>query len=181
MLLLRRASKTLALMCSFLLSEPTHASNVPIHPDTNPGWRHVASLAELTEVLDEWLDINSSYGRSSRQLTVRLVNRSELPALIGAASRIGTRTRGLYDPESGLIALIRPWEPERAQDVSVLLHELVHHRQVDARHWYCPGAQEPDAYALQQTWLAERGLTLNANRIAIVLEAGCAPRDIHPD
>jgi hypothetical protein len=44
-----------------------------------------------------------------------------------------------------------------------------------------PGAQEPDAYRLQAAWLAERGQEIEVNRIAVVLAAGCTPKDIHPD
>lgn len=78
-------------------------------------------------------------------------------------------------------AIRYPWSARDPQDVAVLLHELVHHRQAGARHYYCPGAQEPLAYELQRDWLAERGLETRINWIAVRLEAGCTPRDIHPD
>ena len=53
--------------------------------------------------------------------------------------------------------------------------------QAVAGHWYCPGAQELSAYRTQQAWLAELGLELDVNWIAVVLESGCTPRDFHPD
>lgn len=176
-----RAGGMLVLVCCLLLSVPVRASANPEQSGSNPGWRNGVPLPELAEILEDWLDDNSSYDRSSRRVAIRLIDRSELSSLSGAASRTGKHTRGLYDPQSATIILIRPWTSRQARDVSILVHELVHHRQVGARHWYCPGAQEPDAYALQQAWLAERGQTLTVNRIAIALEAGCAPRDIHPD
>lgn len=181
MRVLCRASRMLVLVCFLLPSVPIVASGRPGQASNNPGWASAASLSELVELLDVWLDNNGNYGRNPRPATIRIIERSELSSLSGAASRTGKHTRGLYDPQSATILLIRPWVPRQARDVSVLVHELVHHRQVGARHWYCPGAQEPDAYALQHAWLAERGQTLNVNRIAIALEAGCAPRDIHPD
>lgn len=36
--------------------------------------------------------------------------------------------RGLYDPEQAEILLALPWDPQRLEDASVLLHELIHHR-----------------------------------------------------
>lgn len=91
------------------------------------------------------------------------------------------RTRGLYDPDAATIRLVRPWDPRDPFDVSTLPHELVHHRQQGARHWYCPGAQELPAYRLQEAWLADLGLEPDIDWIAVVLEAGCTPRDIHPE
>lgn len=68
-----------------------------------------------------------------------------------------------------------------ARDVSVLLHELTHHRQATARHWYCPGQQELPAYRLQAAWLAEQDETIAINWIDATLAAGCTPSDFHPD
>ena len=100
--------------------------------------------------------------------------------MAGRPARGLGRARGLYDPGTGTIALVRPWSPREAGDVSVLLHELVHHRQA-ALHHYCPAAEEPLAYRLQEAWLAERGLPLDWPRLAIALAAGCTPHDIHPE
>lgn len=151
----------------------------PLDPDR--AWRRAGSLHELSAILETWLDARVAYPRRDRAARIRLVTPFEAETLTGRKVRSGNRPRGLYDPGSATIFLIRPWSPANAEDASVLLHELVHHRQESARHWYCPGAQEPEAYALQQAWLAERNLSIGVNRIAVVLEAGCSPRDIHPD
>lgn len=88
--------------------------------------------------------------------------------------------RGLYDPDRSEILLVRPWGLRNAEDVGVLLHELVHHRQA-LHHWYCPAAQELPAYRLQEAWLSEQGLSADVNWMAVVLDAGCTPRDKHQD
>lgn len=90
------------------------------------------------------------------------------------------RLRGLYDPDRAEILLIKPWDPRDPEDVSVLLHELVHHRQAPP-HWSYPAAQALPAYRLQEAWLAERGMKADVNWVAVVLDAGCTRRDIHPD
>lgn len=138
--------------------------------------------APLLEELELWLDQHSDLPRRAVRPGIALVTPSEARAIVEdqrPSARDGLR--GFYDPERRQIWLVAPWSADDPQDISTLLHELVHHRQAEAGHWYCPGAQELPAYRLQEAWLAERGHALRANWVAVVLEAGCAPRDIHPD
>ncbi len=135
----------------------------------------------LLEPLNAWLDTQLEYPRREVTPTIRLVDPSEARDIQGPVGRMTGPMRGLYDPENATIYLVRPWTADDPTSVSVLLHELVHHRQTGARHFFCPGAQEPEAYALQEAWLAERGIELNINRIAVVLEGGCTRTDFHPD
>lgn len=156
-----------------------------IHPaaaDRAPGWRQAEDLAGLIAHLDTWLDNNTDLPRRAAPPRIRLVSRDRAAALAGTrhASFLAT-LRGLYDADRQTIWLIAPWSLRDPHDVSVLLHELVHHRQATARHWYCPEAQEPAAYDIEEAWLEEIGLTLGYNRISVALAAGCTPRDIHPD
>lgn len=156
-----------------------------IHPasaEDIPGWRQAKDLSGLVTHLDRWLDDNTDLPRRDVPLRIRLVSRAKAAALAGTHHAAFVETlRGLYDADQQTIWLITPWSPRDPRDVSVLLHELVHHRQDTARHWYCPQAQEPAAYGIQETWLASLGLTLDYNRISVTLAAGCTPRDIHPD
>jgi hypothetical protein len=171
----------LAAAAALCLTGAAPAEALTIRLDPEPAWRSAPDLAALTEELERWLDVETDYPRRAAQPALRLIGAAEAAALPGTATRSAGRTRGLYDPDTATIYLVQPWSMRRAQDVAVLLHELVHHRQTGARHWYCPGAQEPEAYALQQEWLGRRGLEARVNRIAVVLAAGCTPRDIHPD
>lgn len=145
-------------------------------------WRDAKSVAALMGHLEEWLDQNTDLPRRDIAPEVRWTTQAAVPLLTGStrAARVGT-IRGLYDAETVTIWLVRPWSARDPRDVGVLLHEMVHHRQIGAQHWYCPGAQELPAYRAQEAWLAELGLELNVNWVAVVLESGCSPRDIHPD
>ncbi len=174
----RRAGLLSAALLSVALITPSSAISITLDPD--PAWRHSANVTTLAETLDGWLKDRIAYPRKAPP-RIRIIDSAGAANLRQRSVRMSQRTRGLYDPEAQTIYLVAPWSPRDAGDVSVLLHELVHHRQDGARHWYCPGAQEPEAYRLQQAWLAERGLAMRINRIAVVLEAGCARRDIHPD
>ena len=145
-------------------------------------WRAARSMPELVEVLEGWLDAHSPWPRRADAPRVRWTNAQSAAAMAGHAARSAAlNPRGFYDADIATIYLVEPWSAGDAQDVSVLLHELAHHRQAEAGHWYCPGAQEKPAYKLQAAWLAEQGLTGNINWIAVELASGCTPRDIHPD
>lgn len=149
--------------------------------DTAPQWRSAADMDELVAVLELWLDRQSDWPRRSEGPRIRLVSAAEAAARQGDTSSLQRgRLRGFYDSARSEILLVAPWNPRDATDVSVLLHEMVHHRQAP-HYWYCPAAQELPAYRLQDEWLAERGLSADVNWIAVVIDAGCTRRDIHPD
>lgn len=146
-----------------------------------PDWRRAASLAELVQVLDRWLDLESPWPARATAPRIRMISPQRAQAMPAGVGRLGASRRGLYDPDTQTIFLVRPWSMRNPQDASVLLHELAHHRQATARHWVCPGQQELPAYRLQAAWLAERGETIAINWIAATLAGGCRPDDFHPD
>ena len=175
-----RAGWTLArtlLSCLMVLSAASQ-----VHATDLLGWREAGSLDGLVEHLEDWLDRHSELPRRETVPVVKWTSVAGVTALTGSqrAAHVAT-VRGLYDAEGATIWLVRPWSARDPRDVSVLLHELVHHRQAASGHWYCPGAQELPAYRLQQAWLGELGLPLEVNWVAIVLESGCTARDFHPD
>lgn len=139
-------------------------------------------ISGLVAELEDWLDENVDYPRRETRPIVRLIDAEVAARLAGRQSpAFAAAPSGLYDPETQVISLVRPWAAENPLDVSVLLHELVHHRQASVGHWYCPGAMELPAYKIQQVWLGELELEADINWVAVVLEAGCSPRDIHPN
>ena len=144
-------------------------------------WRQAESMTMLVSSLEAWLDARTDVPRRATSPSIRLVSEWQAAARQGATGSFQRgRLRGLYDPDRSEILLVRPWDPREAVDVAVLLHELTHHRQAP-HHWYCPAAQELPAYRLQEAWLAEQGLSAEVSWMAVVLDAGCTPRDIHPD
>lgn len=148
--------------------------------DPEPAWRNTESITELVEVFDTWLDQNTDLGRSELSPKIETISPSFAASIQGSSASSFGRTRGLFDPASSTIYLILPWDRKNPHDASVLLHELVHARQV-SRHYFCPGAQEEAAYRHQDVWLRERGLQAKVNWIAVILESGCNRRDFHPD
>ena len=69
----------------------------------------------------------------------------------------------LYDDETGTIFLRQDWTGSRVADLSILVHEMVHHGQHLAGLTYaCPQEREKLAYQAQEQWLALFGTTLEA-------------------
>lgn len=149
--------------------------------DANFAWREAKTLNDLVFTLETWLDGNAPWPKAEKRPEIRWISASEAaslhtPQFLGSGS-----PRGLYEADTATVYLVQPWDRRDPRDVAVLLHELAHHRQAGAQHWVCPGAMELSAYRLQNAWLSELGLSANVNWIAVVLEAGCGPRDVHPD
>lgn len=133
----------------------------------------------LIEELHHWIDTTTDLPTADTPAAIVFMDAQDVAEPSEMASIIGSKPRGLYDPETGTITLVRPWSAEDPQDVAVLLHELVHHRQ-GGKHFYCEAAKEYAAYHVQKDWLAERELPLDVNWIAVVLASSCTARDIHP-
>src|SRR6056297_1507706 len=109
------------------------------------------TILNTMEELNLWLDAYTDLPRSDVPLSrVELVAPGSEVLYEGQMTQIGETVRGLYDEETATIYLVRQWYGETAFDRSVLLHEMVHHRQASAKHWYCPHAMEWDAYLIQE-------------------------------
>lgn len=179
MCILTRAGRWLArtrFLCLFIMLMPAMVTADAL------AWREARDMGALVAHLEDWLDRNSDLPRRETGPQIRRISTARAASL--ASGPLWSRSdtlRGLYDPDRQVIWLVRPWDARNPFDVGTLLHELVHHRQAAHGHWYCPGAQELPAYRLQQAWLNEIGLEPDVNWIAVVIEAGCTPRDIHPD
>ena len=69
----------------------------------------------------------------------------------------GGKTReavAIYDEITGTIFLTEGWNSKNPVDVSVLVHEMVHHLQrKGGLRFACPAAREEAAYAAQDQWL----------------------------
>ncbi|MHA3977060.1 DUF6647 family protein [Halovulum sp. GXIMD14794] len=140
------------------------------------------AILNTMEVLDLWLDGYSDLPRADVPVArVALVEPGSPILFEGQLTQVAETVRGAYDAETATIYLVRQWYQETAFDRSVLLHEMVHHRQTTAQHWYCPQAMEWDAYLLQEAYLNAHGETGAFNWAWVLLASSCAVRDHHPD
>ena len=84
----------------------------------------------------------------------------------------------LYDDAAGTIFLPQGWTGSTPAEMSILVHEMVHHLQnTSGRVFDCPGAREAEAFDLQERWLALAGQTLTEafemNRLALFVLTRC--------
>jgi hypothetical protein len=78
-----------------------------------------------------------------------------------AAPEVGHDVFGIYDDRGRTIYLHEDWTGATPAQVSVLVHEMVHHLQnVAGAKFTCPQEREKDAYRAQRAWLALYGRTL---------------------
>jgi len=82
-----------------------------------------------------------------------------------SASQAGRREAvAVYDDESNTIFLLDTWKGDTPADLSVLIHEMVHHLQARGHIRYeCGGAREAPAYAAQEKWLGLFGHSLESD------------------
>ncbi len=147
---------------------------------TLPASAEQDTLPDLVEKLEVWLDDNSPWERRSAPPAIRVLPPRLAAQQYGSAGSIGRELRAFYDDRTGTITLVSLWSIWDLSDQSVLLHELVHHRQAP-HHWYCPDAQELPAYKLQARWADAHGVEVPVDWVAAVLASGCTRRDIHPN
>ncbi len=140
------------------------------------------AVLELVDEFSTWIAANSEYPIADAPIrAIVFVDADDDALAAGPGARTSRRTLGVYDLATATIYLARPWSADDVEDQSVLLHEITHHFQANARHWYCPQAMEWDAYKLQESWLKTRGVEPNFFWPQILLESSCARRDHHPD
>lgn len=100
--------------------------------------------------------------RYSRLAAVR-PDRVAAEAGRSAPADIGHDVQAIYDDLSRTIYLPEAWSGSSPADVSVLVHEMVHHLQnVAGLKYDCAEAREKPAYRAQMKWLELFGKTLAA-------------------
>jgi hypothetical protein len=85
----------------------------------------------------------------------------------------------VYDDLNETIFLPENWKGDTPAEVSVLVHEMVHHLQNEAGTTYeCPAEREKLAYEVQDSWLRPFGRSLEGefeiNGLALLVSTSCA-------
>jgi hypothetical protein len=74
------------------------------------------------------------------------------------------RTVAIYEDSEKTIYLTEDWRGDSAADISVVVHEMVHHLQNIAQmRFECTRAREATAYEAQERWLQQHGRSLRAD------------------
>ena len=82
------------------------------------------------------------------------LNKNQLRTSDVSASEISSDIVSLYNNESKTIFLLDGWTGKTPAELSILVHEMVHHLQnVGQLKFACPEEREELAYKAQDSWL----------------------------
>ena len=120
-------------------------------------------MDHLLTVIVTWLSLNFGLPAHYDHPTIEFLPEEALHRVYyGPTHREpGSRVVAIYDEARSKILLTPNWKVTSPADVSVLVHEMVHHLQHEAGITYgCTAAREKLAYAAQAEWLEQFGTGL---------------------
>jgi hypothetical protein len=103
-------------------------------------------------------------------------DRIEDPAVLTASPR---EVLAVYNDTTKTIFLAQGWSAATPAEVSILVHEMVHHLQnLGGFKYECPAAREKLAYKAQNEWLQQFGLDLEqafeVDMLTVLVSSTCA-------
>jgi hypothetical protein len=133
----------------------------------------------LVTMIVLWLSTNFDLVATNQHPTVKIVPPTEIVYLrygartpekqrevLALSRNAGSAEKGreavaVYDDAARTIMLPEGWSGSTPAELSVLVHEIVHHLQkVEGLKYECPAAREALAYAAQERWLSLFGRSL---------------------
>jgi hypothetical protein len=120
--------------------------------------------ALLTTIVT-WLSINFGLPAIYDHPTITLLPATQIAEVrYGTVNSIDSReVVAIYNDEKHEIFLADSWAGKSPADLSVLVHEMVHHLQnVGGLKYECPESREKLAYDAQNAWLGLFGQNLSA-------------------
>jgi len=121
-------------------------------------------MDNLLTVIVVWLVMNVGLPADYHHPSVEFVSQAEASLARYGVAGVGDELGivAVYDSTRDVILLLQDWSPESLADVSILVHEMVHHLQARAGVAYpCEEAREALAYAAQEMWLNQYGTNLS--------------------
>jgi hypothetical protein len=190
------AKSNIAVLAALLALAPT-ATAAELGESVTVARAHAGTLPTpaLMSTIVTWLAENFALPASHDHPHVELAPPAKLAAVryrglagppqglvvVGEAAtplRLGRDLLAVYDRTRRTIYLREGWSGVSAAEISILVHEMVHHLQNAARIAYpCPAASEKLAYEAQEKWLALSSLSLErefeVDRFTILVRASC--------
>jgi len=110
-----------------------------------------------------WLSANFDLPATYSLPRVKVMSAAQIAAKRYGSVPLNRRREvvALYDDKHQAIYISESWTGRGPADISVVVHEMVHHLQnLDRRSYACPQAREKLAYAAQEKWLGLFGRSL---------------------
>ena len=141
-----------------------------------------AAMENLQSVIVNWLSARFDLPANHHHPRVKKLPAEQLTELRYDNSGLISHRDvvAVYDDTSQTIYLNQAWSGRTVADLSVLVHEMVHHLQnVGSARYACPAAREELAYHAQAQWLAAFGADLfqefELDPITLKLTTTCLP------
>ena len=130
-------------------------------------------MEALVTAIVLWLSINFQLPANLNHPAIKFVSAAEMIAPLKknklrtgdvSASEISSDIVSLYSNESKTIFLLDGWTGKTPAELSILVHEMVHHLQnVGQLKFACPEEREELAYKAQDSWLHLFGRDLESD------------------
>lgn len=137
--------------------------------------------ALLTAIVT-WLSVNFDLPPNYDHPSVRFLPVTQIAQIRNGMGdlRYGREVVALYDDTTRTIYLANDWTGRTPAELSILVHEMVHHLQnVNDRQYACPALREKQAYDAQDAWLRLFSKNLRAefelDQLTLKLTTQCAP------
>jgi hypothetical protein len=132
----------------------------------------------LLATIMTWLSVN--FGLPENFDFPSIVHLTASPMVAALELRSGRQVVASYDDATRTIFLPETWTGETPAELSILVHEMVHHLQnVGGKSYPCPAAREKLAYAAQDAWLRLFGSDLASafelDAMTLKLTTNCLP------
>ncbi|NNU82119.1 hypothetical protein HMH01_16905 [Halovulum dunhuangense] len=118
----------------------------------------------ILDFISLWLQSEYQLGRPSAPPDIVAMSSADLIARrYGDGADAGpTGIMALYDAEAGAILVSEGWTGGTVAEISIIVHEMVHHLQREAGTVFaCPAERERLAYRAQDDWLKLFGQDLH--------------------
>lgn len=143
-------------------------------------------MEKLVLALMTWASAQTGLPVPEQHPEIRMIDRCQMQRIYHDDPKIDCsgenfQVQALYDHRSATMLLPDTWSADKVYDISMLLHELVHHMQaeagVTAETVKCVGAVEKPAYDAQMAWLKAAGLdpmeVMGINGLAYAFLTAC--------
>jgi hypothetical protein len=146
------ATKSAVIAVCLALSTPVAVAK-PVQPPS------------LIDIIATWLEANFDLPSTEKLPTLATLPAAELVEIrYGPGSTVAPgEVVAAYDDDTQTIYLAEGWTGRSPAQLSVLVHEMVHHLQASAdMRFACPGEREVVAFRAQEAWLELFGQDLES-------------------
>jgi hypothetical protein len=136
----------------------------------NPQAFHEDPMEALLTAIVVWLSANFALPANLNHPSIKFESAAEMIAPLNknkmqrtdvSTSEISSDIVSSYNNETKTIFLLNGWEGNTPDELSILVHEMVHHLQnVGQLKFACPEEREELAYKAQESWLRLFGRNL---------------------